>query len=135
MIRRVVPFFIVFLVGCASVHIKTTAIVSLQTAVAIGQLQELVKASHDAEDISDAGYIAWKKSFLKLSIIGKALDKALLGGNEKDIFTQVNAGLGILDTMLKENILSLSPEKRTPILMAISSARLILIVAGAYNGT
>lgn len=132
--RRLVLIPIFLVIGCGPHLIKTAAIVSLETSKAVMALQEKVKEYHDTGIINDAGYQVWKESFVKLSDVGIALDKALREGNDQKVIEQIKAGIGFLDFLIQNGIPKIPQDKQVLIMVLIESARSILVAIAAAHG-
>lgn len=136
--RSVVPFLIVLALlasACGPKTIHTAALISDQFSQGLVTAQQAVTSAYQLQAMDQDTYRGIQKRFEQVATIGLSINTALRTGNNQAAIVQVTAALGVVDTLIAQDIPKLKPDQRILVSLAVAAVKTSLLAyAGALGG-
>ncbi len=125
--------------GCASTNVAQTryrlALVSDTFATTLERLQQHEIAWFNAGQIKPEEHQAWQRRIVRIAIAGKALNEALRAEpGAQTVSDRARVVVDLLDDLITEQVIRLSPNERQTASILIESLRSSLLIYAAVAG-
>jgi hypothetical protein len=125
--------------GCASTNVAQTryrlALVSDTFATTLERLQSQEGAWYTAGLITPQDHAAWNRRIVRIALAGKALNDALRAEpGATTISDRARVVVDLLDDLITEQVVRLSPQERQMAMILIESLRSSLLIYSAVAG-